>query len=83
MNFRPKLDFTKHQLQNYLVKYKNKNSQKKQNFTQKAHTQLQNYLGIGLPKIIESLIICMRLMEYFLITSHQEEVKLLLLEKLQ
>ena len=47
INFNLKLDFIKHLLQNYLVKYKIKNNQKKQNFIQRVLMQHLNYLGIG------------------------------------
>ena len=60
-----------------------KDNQKKQNFTLKVLMHLLSYLLIGLQKIIESLIICLHLMVYYLIMSHQEEEKHLSLEKLQ
>ena len=41
-----------------------------------ARMVLQNCMVIGLQEIIESLIICMLQMGYYLITNHHEEEKL-------
>ena len=43
--------------------------------------QPQNYLHIGLLKIIESHTKYLHRMEYYLITNHQDEEKRLLQEK--
>ena len=56
-----------------MEKFKRENSQKIQNFIQKAHTLPLNYLPIGLQKILESHIRCSLQMEFCLIMSLQEE----------
>ena len=50
---------------------------KELHFTQKVLTGQQNFILIGLPLIIEKIMIFSLAMEYFLIMSHQEEAKLL------
>ena len=70
-----------YQPQNYLGKYKKKNNLRKQNFIPKVRMQHQNYLHIGLQKITGNLIVCLHLMEFYLIMNLQEEVKLLLQER--
>ena len=72
-----KLNFIKHQPQNFMEKYRSQDSLKRQSFIQKVHMQHLNYLLIGYQKIIESHMEFLHLMEYFLTMSHQEEVKLL------
>ena len=53
------------------------NNLRKQDLNHKVLMQHQNSTLIGLQKIIEIRIKYMHLMEFYLITSHQEEVKLL------
>ena len=45
--------------------------------------QLRNYTHTGSQKIIENLMEFLLVMESYLIMNHQDEVKLLLQEKLQ
>ena len=52
-------------------------------FTQDHHMLLQNFIRIGLLLTTEKPMVSLLQMEFFLTMSHQEEVKILLQEKLQ
>ena len=72
-----KQNFIKHQLQNYMEKYKRRNNLKKLNFILKVLMHHLNYFHIGLQKIIGSRIIFLQVMEYCLIMNPLGVEKLL------
>ena len=66
---------------NFMEKFKKFLKMKVPHFIQDLHMGLQNYMHIGLPKIIENPMGCLRLTEFYLITNLKEEEKLLCQEK--
>ena len=82
LNLTQKPKYTKLAQANYMALYRNRLRERQLLFIQEVLTQLLNYMHIGLLLTIEKLIIFLLAMESFLIMKVQEEVKLLLQEKI-